>query len=88
MQGSLHIACLGKGTKASNVETIEKSLTDVLFILTEYFVSNSFNANPGKTNVCAFHFKNHIPTTELNKTGNGSTLQNERQFPCIPGHHT
>ena len=50
-------------------------LTDVLETLTEYYAKNSLNANPGKTQVCAFHLNNHQAHTKLNIMWNGQTLE-------------
>ena len=46
-------------TQATTFEVIEQRLTEALGDLTNYYHRNSLNANPGKTQVCAFHLKNH-----------------------------
>ena len=53
-------------TQSTSFKTIERRLTDALEMLTEYYTKNSLNANPGKTQVCAFHLNNHQAQTKLN----------------------
>ena len=53
-------------TQSTTFETIKKRMTDALSQLTEYYSQNSLNANPGKTQVCAFHLKNHLANKKLN----------------------
>ena len=53
-------------TQADCFETIETRLTSALRKLTGYYKQNSLNANPGKTQVCAFHLKNHLARRKLN----------------------
>ena len=67
-------------TQSKNFQTIERRLTDALKSLTDYYTKNSLNANPAKTQVCAFHLNNHQANTKLNITWNGETLQND----CFP----
>ena len=71
-------------TQASDFKTIEERLSKALNILTEYYQSNSLNANPGKTQVCAFHLNNHEANTKLNITWNGQLLENDN-FPVYLG---
>ena len=54
--------------QSTSFKTIEKRLTDALQTLTDYYTRNSLNANPGKTQVCAFHLNNHQASTKLNIT--------------------
>ena len=44
-------------TQAKSFEVIERRLPSALTTLTEYYWSNSLNANPGKTK-CEFHLHN------------------------------
>ena len=62
-------------TKSNTFETIEQRLTDALKHLTEYYQRNSLNANPGKTQVCAVHLKNHIARKKLRIQWNGQELE-------------
>ena len=71
-------------TQAKDFKTIEARLSKALNILTEYYKENSLNANPGKTQVCAFHLNNHEADTKLNITWNGQMLENVR-FPVYLG---
>ena len=57
-------------TQSASFKTIERRLTDALETLTEYYTKNSLNANPGKTQVCAFHLNNHQAHTKLNIKAN------------------
>ena len=58
-------------TQSTSFTTIEPRLTDALQVLTEYFTKNSLNANPSKTQVCAFHLNNHQANAKLNINWNG-----------------
>ena len=71
-------------TKSTTFEKIEKRLTDALSQLTEYYNRNSLNANPGKTQVCAFHLKNHIANKKLKVQWNGQQLEHT-DFPVYLG---
>ena len=71
-------------TQSRSFKTIERRLTDALETLTEYYTKNSLNANPGKTQVCAFHLNNHQAHTQLNVKWNGQTLENDN-FPIYLG---
>ena len=71
-------------TKSNTFETIEQRLTDALKHLTEYYQRNSLNANPGKTQVCAFHLKNHIARKKLRIQWNGQELE-YNDFPVYLG---
>ena len=64
-------------TKSTSFETIENRMTEALKTLTDYYLKNSLNANPGKTQVCAFHLNNHQANTKLNITWNGQQLEND-----------
>ena len=46
-------------TQAQDFKTIEERLSKALEKMTEYYHQNSLNANPSKTQVCAFHLNNH-----------------------------
>ena len=62
-------------TQSTSFKTIETRLTDALQILADYYTKNSLNANPSKTQVCAFHLNNHQAETKLNIIWNGQTLK-------------
>ena len=64
-------------TQSASFETIETRLTEALEGLTDYYAKNSLNANPGKTQVCAFHLNNHAAGRKLNITWNGQVLEND-----------
>ncbi|CAH1242641.1 Hypp6921 [Branchiostoma lanceolatum] len=63
-------------TQAKSFESIEKRLTDALEILSGYYRSWFLNANPGKTQVCAFHLNNDAATRKLRITWEGKELEN------------
>ena len=46
-------------TQSNDFKTIEERLNAALDTLTIYYKLNSLNANPTKTQVCAFHLNNH-----------------------------
>ena len=71
-------------TQAGDFETIERRLSQALKKLTIYYNENSLNANPGKTQVCAFHLNNHEAQRKLNISWNGQTLGND-SFPVYLG---
>ena len=70
--------------QARDFVTIERRLSDALNTLTEYYRQNSLNANPGKTQVCAFHLNNHQADRKLNISWNGNQLEND-SFPVYLG---
>jgi hypothetical protein len=63
-------------TQSRNFETIETRLTDALTTMTGYYRSWFLNANPGKTQVCAFHLNNRDASKKLNITWDVKTLEN------------
>ena len=65
-------------TQAGDFNTIEARLSKALNTLTDYYAQNSLNANPAKTQVCAFHLNNHKADAKLNVTWNGQLLENDR----------
>ena len=71
-------------TQSTLFETIEERLTDALSVLTKYYHQNSLNANPGKTQVCAFHLKNHLAKRKLNIRWNSQELE-YNNFPVYLG---
>jgi len=71
-------------TQARSFEVIEKRLSEALNVLSEYYRQNSLNANPGKTQVCAFHLNNHDANRKLKITWNGNLLEND-SFPVYLG---
>ena len=52
-------------TQATSFETIEQRLTSALEAMGNYYERWSLNANPSKTQVCAFHLKNREASREL-----------------------
>ncbi|GFS23591.1 RNA-directed DNA polymerase from mobile element jockey-like protein [Elysia marginata] len=50
-------------------------LTDALSTLTNNYTENSLNANPSKTQVCAFHLNNHQANTKLEIIWNDQPLK-------------
>ena len=68
---------LSLATQSTSFETIETRLTEALEELTDYYTKNSLNANPGKTQVCAFHLNNHAAGRKLNITWNDQILEND-----------
>ena len=71
-------------TQARDFKTIEEGLSKALVSLTEYYHQNSLNANPAKTQVCAFHLNNHQAEYKLDISWNGEKLQNDK-FPVYLG---
>merc|ERR1712121_98109 len=69
---------------AQDFKTIEERLSKALVSLTEYYHQNSLNANPAKTQVCAFHLNNHQAEYKLDISWNGEKLQNDK-FPVYLG---
>ena len=62
-------------TQSTSFNAIETRLTYALNSLTNYYNKNSLNANPNKTQVCAFHLNNHQANTKLNINWNGQLLK-------------
>ena len=71
-------------TQSTTFETIEQRLTDALSQLTVYYQRNSLNANPGKTQVCAFHLKNQQANRKLKIQWNNQELE-YNDFPVYLG---
>ena len=71
-------------TQEKSFKTIEKRLTKALKTLTEYYHQNCLNANPTKTQVCAFHLNNHQAHHKLDIKWNGEQLTNDN-FPVYLG---
>ena len=61
-------------TQAESLEAIERRLTNALSGLSDYYKANYLNANPGKTQVCAFHLKNYIARRKLEIVWEGKRL--------------
>ena len=59
-------------------------VNDALSHLTDYYNRNSLNANPGKTQVCAFHLNNHIAKNRLKIRWNGQDLESN-DYPVYLG---
>ena len=55
-------------------------MSTALETLTEFYKNNSLNANPSKTQVCAFHLNNHKANRKLQIQWNGQKLENN----CFP----
>ena len=62
-------------THSTSFATIESRLADALQVLTEYYTRNSLNANPSKTQVCAFHSNDNQADTKLNIIWKCQTLK-------------
>ncbi|GFR81077.1 RNA-directed DNA polymerase from mobile element jockey [Elysia marginata] len=62
-------------TQSTSFNAIETRLTDALSSLTNYYTENSLNANPSKTQVCAFHLNNHQANTKLEIIWNDQPLK-------------
>ena len=56
--------------QSDSFTTIERKLSEALEQLIDYYKQSFLNANPEKTQVCAFHLKNHQAKRELNITRN------------------
>ena len=63
-------------TQSKSFPTIERKLTNALRSLSEYYERWFLNANPGKTQVCAFHLNNHQAQRKLKIKWDGKTLEN------------
>ena len=70
--------------QSNSFDTIERKLSDALKDLDAYYKRNFLNANPDKTQVHAFHLKNHQARRELNITLNNKKLKND-SFPVYLG---
>ena len=71
-------------TQSNSFEIIEQRLNDALSHLTDYYNRNSLNANPGKTQVCAFHLNNYIAKNRLKIRWNGQDLESN-DYPVYLG---
>ena len=71
-------------TQSRRFEIIERRLSAALEHLTGYYKQNSLNANPGKTQVCAFHLNNHQAKRKLNIIWNNERLEHV-DFPVYLG---
>ena len=65
----LCVTCQG-----TDFDEIEETLTERLTGLGEYYEENHLRANPGKTQVCAFHLINKEANRQLNITWSGTPL--------------
>ncbi|GFR72857.1 hypothetical protein ElyMa_000389200 [Elysia marginata] len=72
---SIYADDLCLATQSTSFNAIETRLTDALSTLTNYYTENLLNANPNKTQVCAFHLKNHQANTKLEITWNNQPLK-------------
>ncbi|GFR94956.1 LINE-1 retrotransposable element ORF2 protein [Elysia marginata] len=61
--------------QSTSFNAIETRLTDALSSLTNYYTENSLNANPSKTQVCAFRLNNHQANTKLEIIWNDQPLK-------------
>ena len=71
-------------TQSTLFEIIETRLTEALSQLSVYYQRNSLNANPGKTQVCAFHLKNRLARRKLKIKWNSQELEHI-DFPVYLG---
>ncbi|GFS10999.1 retrovirus-related Pol polyprotein from type-1 retrotransposable element R1 [Elysia marginata] len=71
-------------TQSTSFNAIETRLTDALSSLTNYYTENSLNANPSKTQVCAFHLNNHQTNTKLEITWKDQPLKYD-EYPVYLG---
>ena len=71
-------------TQAKSFSTIEQRLTGALESLSAYYKAWFLNANPGKTQVCAFHLNNSQSQKMLNIKWEGKTLRHDK-FPVYLG---
>ena len=71
-------------TQSTLFEIIETRLTEALSQLSVYYQRNSLNANPGKTQVCAFHLKNRLTRRKLKIKWNSQELEHI-DFPVYLG---
>ena len=74
--------CLATQSKSFNV--IEQRLTSALRSLSSYYKKWYLNANPGKTQVCAFHLNNNQAQKTLKIKWEGKTLAHNK-FPVYLG---
>ena len=54
--------------QSDSFTTIERKLSEALEKLSDYYKHSFLNVNPEKTQVCAFHLKNHQAKRKLNIT--------------------
>ena len=71
-------------TQAKSFNTIEQRLTGALESLSVYYKTWFLNANPGKTQVCAFHLNNSQAQKMLKIKWEGKTLRHDK-FPVYLG---
>ena len=62
-------------TQSDSFTTIESRLTDALTSLSIYYRKWHLNANPNKTQVCAFHLKNNQANRKLNISWDNINLE-------------
>ena len=65
-------------TQATSFAVIEQRLTSALETIGTYYERWSLNANPSKTQVCAFHLRNREASRELKVTWYGKELEYHR----------
>ena len=71
-------------TQSRTFETIERRLRTALRSLTDYYNRIFLNANPGKTQVCAFHLNNRQTHRQLKIMWHAETLE-KVNFPVYLG---
>ena len=59
---------LSVAAQHSDFSIVEEHLSNALKNLTPYYEENHLRANPSKTQVCAFHLRNHEANCQLNIT--------------------
>uniref|UniRef100_A0A3Q2YP85 Reverse transcriptase domain-containing protein n=1 Tax=Hippocampus comes TaxID=109280 RepID=A0A3Q2YP85_HIPCM len=62
-------------SQKSTFEAVEVSLSNALDLLIPYYSINHLRANPGKTQICAFHLKNREAERKLQISWYGKRLQ-------------
>ncbi len=71
-------------TQSNSFATIEERLSGALTTLSTYYKKWHLNANPSKTQVCAFHLNNHHANRKLRISWNNSDLVHQ-PFPVYLG---
>uniref|UniRef100_A0A3Q2XML3 Reverse transcriptase domain-containing protein n=1 Tax=Hippocampus comes TaxID=109280 RepID=A0A3Q2XML3_HIPCM len=71
----LYVDDLCIASQKSTFEAVEVSLSNALDLLIPYYSINHLRANPGKTQICAFHLKNREAERKLQISWYGKRLQ-------------
>jgi hypothetical protein len=67
---------LGVAAQDKEFSVVENALSKALNDLTPYYKENHLRANPAKTQVCAFHLRNHEAKRQLSINWSGTQLEN------------